>query len=83
MYHFCVRICIQLQHKSSSKHQWYKLWGGRIYQYKLPLCMTLAPKNGVGVYSRVCLYSEIYDTIEVQAKIQSCFKSSDFLYTHV
>ena len=30
IHHFCVRICIQLQHKPSSAHQWYKQWGGCI-----------------------------------------------------
>ena len=36
MYHFCVRICIQLQHKPLSTHQWYKQWGGCMHRYKSP-----------------------------------------------
>ena len=58
IYHFRVCISIQLQHKLSSTHQWHKQRGGRIHQYKSPLCRTLALKGGGGegrVYSRVGL----------------------------
>ena len=41
---------------------WYKLQGGHIPYYKLPLCKTLTLKWGTDVYSRVCLYSACYST---------------------
>ena len=48
MYHFCVHICIQLQHIPLSTRKWYKLRGRRIHCYKSPLCKALALKGGGG-----------------------------------